>query len=38
MIFSQYKDFKDFCEKNGYTSEEGLRALTEEGKKRGLIV
>jgi len=33
--FLEYKDFKDFCEKAGLTSEQALKVLEEELEKRG---
>jgi len=33
MYFSQFKNFEDFCYKNDFTTEQGLKILLEEYKK-----
>jgi hypothetical protein len=37
MNFLDYKNFQDFCKKNNYTTEDALKFLEIEGKKRGWI-
>jgi hypothetical protein len=34
MRFSDYVDFEDFCNKNNFTPEKGLRVLDEELEKK----
>jgi len=38
MKVSDYKDFKDFCDKNHFTREQGIQTLFKELEKLGFTV